>query len=241
MSGNSGGRSAGVKAAFFVIFAAGLTALALYLIKMDKVTLTGTRYVAQEDALEMLLPEDDRRLSSVLYKMLFGEVKSSVFDSIKIRPSGIGKVRITVEENPADCMIRVDDAYAVLNRNGVVVEILSEPPEELTVLEGLDITEAERYQKVSAQDEELFLDALELAQMVRSSGIPCEMIFCKKDDFIFVTGDISICFGSRVNEQEKLAAILDMYPSLFMLKGTLHVEDHTGDKEDGKYYFEVSH
>ena len=240
MKKESGGGTASGKTAFFIIFAAGLIVLALYLIKMDHVTLTGTRYVDQEDALNMLLPEEDRRLSAVLYHMLLDPDQNLLFDSIKIRPSGIGKVKITVEENPSDCLVHLSDGYAVLNRNGVVVDILPEAPEELTVLLGVE-AKGERYQKISAGDEELFYDALTLAQMVRSSGIPCETIVCQKDDFTFVTGNISIRFGSQVNAEEKLAAILDLYPSLLGLKGTLHVEDHNGEEEDGKYYFEVSH
>ncbi len=241
MSRKTGGGSASGKAAFFLIFAAGLIALALYLIQMDQVTLEGTRYVDQDDTLDMLYPAEDRRLSAVLYDMLLGPKRDLLFDSIRIRPSGIGKVRITVKENPSDCLIKTDESYAVVNRNGAVVCMLPEPPEELTVLMGLDIQAAERYQQVSAADDALFRDALELAQMVRTSGIPCETIFCQKDDFIFVTGSITIRFGSQENTEEKLAAILDLYPSLVGLKGTLHVEDHNGEDEDGKYYFEVGH
>ena len=241
MSRKTGGGSASGKAAFFLIFAAGLIALALYLIQMDQVTLEGTRYVDQDDTLDMLYPAEDRRLSAVLYDMLLGPKRDLLFDSIRIRPSGIGKVRITVKENPSDCLIKTDESYAVVNRNGAVVCMLPEPPEELTVLMGLDIQAAERYQQVSTADDALFRDALELAQMVRTSGIPCETIFCQQDDFIFVTGSITIRFGSQENTEEKLAAILDLYPSLVGLKGTLHVEDHNGEDEDGKYYFEVGH
>ena len=241
MSRKTGGGSASGKAAFFLIFAAGLIALALYLIQMDQVTLEGTRYVDQDDTLDMLYPAEDRRLSAVLYDMLLGPKRDLLFDSIRIRPSGIGKVRITVKENPSDCLIKTDESYAVVNRNGAVVCMLPEPPEELTVLMGLDIQAAERYQQVSTADDALFRDALELAQMVRASGIPCETIFCQQDDFIFVTGSITIRFGSQENTEEKLAAILDLYPSLVGLKGTLHVEDHNGEDEDGKYYFEVGH
>lgn len=241
MSRKKGGGSASGKAAFFLIFAAGLIALALYLIQMDQVTLEGTRYVDQDDTLDMLYPAEDRRLSAVLYDMLLGPKRDLLFDSIRIRPSGIGKVRITVKENPSDCLIKTDESYAVVNRNGAVVCMLPEPPEELTVLMGLDIQAAERYQQVSTADDALFRDALELAQMVRASGIPCETIFCQQDDFIFVTGSITIRFGSQENTEEKLAAILDLYPSLVGLKGTLHVEDHNGEDEDGKYYFEVGH
>ena len=239
MKKESGGRPASGKTAFFIIFAAGLIVLAFYLIKMDKVTLTGTYHVDQEDAMEMLLPEENRRLSAVLYEMLFGPDKNLLFDSIRIRPSGIGKVRITVKENPADCMLKCPEGYAVINRNGAVADIVPEVPEELTVLVGVETSGIQLYQRVSAGDEALFSDALMLAQRVRTSGIPCEMIYCRPDEFILITGNITINFGSQVNADEKLAAILDMYPSLLGLKGTLHVEDHTGENEDGKYYFEV--
>ena len=241
MSGKTNGGSASGKAAFFIIFAAGLIALALYLIKMDRVELEGTRYVDRDDALQMLYPEEDRRLSAVLYDMLLGQKRDLLFDNIRIRPSGFGKVRITVKENPADCLIKTEEGYAVVNRNGAVICMLPDAPEELTVLMGLDIRAAEKYRRVSAGDDALFADALELARLVRASGIPCESIFCQQDDFIFVTGNITIRFGSQENAEEKLAAILDMYPSLVGLKGTLHVEDHNGADEDGKYYFEVSH
>ena len=240
MKKESDSRSPSGKIAFLAVFAAGLVVLALYLLKMDKITLTGTKYVDQEDALQMLLPEEDRRMSAVLYAMLFGPDRDLLFDSIRIRPSGFVSARISVEEDPADCLIHTDGGYAVINRNGVVVDIRKDVLEELTVLVGVNAENAVRYQPLQVDDETLFSEGLSLAKDIRSSGIPCETILLKPDDYQLVTGNITISFGGGENAEEKLAAILDLYPSLLGLKGTLHVEGHGGEDDNGKYYFEVT-
>ena len=72
------------------------------------------------------------------------------------------------------------------------------------------------------------------------------LLLCKAAQTLQIGGKLTKGLGCGADPakgaqaaEEKLAAILDMYPSLLGLKGTLHVEDHTGENEDGKYYFEV--
>ena len=227
------------KMIFFLMFAAGILMLSLYLVKTERTSLTGTRYVDEEDALEMLLPESERRLSAVLYSMFFGPKKNLLFDSIRIRPDGLHSVRITVSETPADCAVHTELGYAAVNRNGMAAAFYESCPEELTVLMGFDAKAAARYEAVSVSDEERFQEALSLAKSVRTSGIPCEMIVCGSGAFKILTGKLTVDFGSSEYAEQKLTAFLDMYPSLLGLRGTLHLENYDPETDDGKYYFEV--
>ena len=240
MKKEQSGRSGSGKILFFVIFATGILVLTLYLIKINKVTLTGTNYVDREDALEMILPEEERRLSSVLMRMLLGPRSNDLFESIKIRFSGIGAVKITVKEIPSDCVLQEERGYAVVNEKGVVTEYTDTCPEELTVLWGFQAGSTPRYEKVPAANETLFHDALALAERVRAYGLPCERVYCSLNDYIFVTGKITVMMGGTENTDAKFKSFLDLYPSLIGLSGTLHLENFDPDNEDGKYTFEVA-
>ena len=233
------GRSGGGKILFFVIFATGLLVLLLYLVRFDKVTVTGTEHVDREDALQMILPEEERRLSSVLFKMVMGPRSNDLFEKISIRITGLKSVRITVKEIPSDCVLEEEHGYSVVNEKGVVTEFCDSCPEELTILWGFSARGTARYEKVPAWNDELFTDALALAERVRAYGIPCERVYCSLRDYIFVTGKITVMLGGTEYTDEKFKTFLDLYPSLIGLSGTLHLDNYDPGSEDGKYTFEV--
>ena len=60
---------------------------------------------------------------------------------------------------------------------------------------------------------------LELAQMVRTSGIPCETIFCQQDDFIFVTGSGNVTISNL--KLDGFGLCMDCRGRCIHLRGTL--------------------
>ena len=149
------------------------------------------------------------------------------------------EVTINVYEKAVAGYVKYLGRYMYFDREGVIVEASTEMIPGIPYVTGLTFDECVLYEPLPVKDKEVFSVILSMTQLFDKYEIDPDRIYF--DDSMNVTlyfGDARVIIGSMENIDEKMMKLKSVLPSIRGMKGELHLENYSVEKDEGYVTFE---
>jgi cell division protein FtsQ len=138
---------------------------------IDNIDVTGnTRYTAEQVAEMSGIQTGKNMFKTRMNKAEKRIAEDPYISSVSIKRKLPGTVRISVKERIDGFGVLFDEKYYLLDSEGVVISASDTAP-NVTLVEGLEVTEAEPGQKIKVEKNLLLADAIRFLDVIRSNGL----------------------------------------------------------------------
>lgn len=206
--------------------------LIVILFKVEKIEVTGNNYCTNRQIRDMV--QNDKYSVNALY--IFGKYMADkgevlpCLDSVKVTLKAPWHVKVEVKEKTiVGCMAEGEEKI-YFDKEGLVVYKSSEVMEELPTIEGLEVKNTKLYQQMKSDDPDIFEGILEASRELKKYEIMPERIVCKDGNIYLYIENVCVSLGNTVSA-EKIAQITPIMEKLGRQKGTLHMENYSGNRE----------
>ena len=222
----------------FVIIIVVIAAVAYFGFPLQNVDISGNRFYGDDIVRTWIL--SDQHSDNALYVVLnhkFGRKAEIPFiDSVDIKMTGRTSIEIEVYEKPViGCAyIGARSSYAYFDKDGIVSEMSAARMENVPVVEGLGVSDAQLYEPIEIANPEILRDLLELAVNLQQYELVPEIVEVDGDRMTLDYGDVSVVLGSSDFLSEKVIRLSYIMPIIGDKdwNGTLHLENWTYENTD---------
>lgn len=206
---------------------ANISLAAFLLTYVQKIDITGTKISKQEEIAEWI-QEDPYTLNSVYTVLKFkrGDYKLPAYlKDIKVSFKAPWALKIQVtEKESVGCMIAGEEIIC-FTEDGLVMEILQELPEELPLIEGIQATKVERFEKLQVENDKVFSYAVEVSEGIEKYQLAPDKIVWEGDSINLYFGEVCVRLG-KSGFDDKLIQLPPILEKLVGKKGTLQMEHY---------------
>ncbi|MGN0328752.1 MAG: cell division protein FtsQ/DivIB [Lachnospira sp.] len=137
---------------------------------------------------------------------------------------------ITVYEKAIVGYIKYMGCNMYFDKDGIVVESSTELYQGVPEILGLRFDSIVLNSKLEVGDDSIFQQILDLTQSFDKYELGVNKVYFDSSlNVILYMGDVKVCLGSSTDYTDKLFELKQIQPELTGLKGTLHMEDYTGN------------
>ena len=136
-------------------------------------------------------------------------------------------IRVDVKEKSPAGYARRDEEYVYFDNEGMVLGVTDSQRDGLSLVEGFDVSKAEKGKKLTVQDSSVFEYIVRIQEILGRSGVSPDRIVCDGENLTLYFGNICAELGSG-DPQEKAAQLPAILEKLEGQSGTLHLE-HYGE------------
>lgn len=156
----------------------GSLAAAVYLIRVDDITIEGNEFYTDEEIERMIFTEPSDRMSLILwYKDHFRDhVEIPFVSSYDIHFSGLNSVRVIVYERSIIGCMEYLGTYMYFDNDGMIVESTTQRDRDAVMVTGLDFSSVVLYRQLPVEDDSIFSDILRVSQLLEIYGIRADMM-----------------------------------------------------------------
>ncbi len=152
--------------------------------------------------------------------------------SVEARMISPSSVKITVSENQLVGVIRRGTSYVYFDTSGVVQMITKEKLEGIPEVSGVSISEPVLYQKLGLDNPSTIRTILSISTLlIQADLIPDNVKFTEDGNMTLEIGQILVKLGQDEYLEEKIANLVQIYPTIRRTSGTLNMEGFTGKNE----------
>ncbi len=219
--------------AFAVVLAVGVKAFVV-----ERVVVKGNEIYSDEQ-IEDWVMDDDYSWNSlyVILKSKFSRQDDIPFvDTMEVSLKSPTEVVISVTEKGVlgYTYVPSQEQYAYFDQDGFVVEISSETvPDEMRIA-GLDVEDAQLYEKLEI-DGSTLKNLLTLTQLLQKYDRVPEVIYLDDGDITLSYGDLQVDLGESTALTEKIMRMDEILTIVSGKKGTVHLD--TWNSNEGNIYF----
>ncbi len=139
-------------------------------------------------------------------------------------------IKITVYEKALAGYVEYLGRYMYFDNEGVVVEASKVTTRGIPQVTGLDIDHVVLYQKLPVENSEIFQNILTVTKLLNKYNVLCDkMQFDANYNVTLGYNRVKVNLGPLQNLEEKLMQLPNILPSLEGEKGTLDLQNYTGD------------
>lgn len=208
---------------------------------VEKVSVTGNTQYTDEEIEDMVMTGPLGHNSLYLF---FRYRNRSVRDVPFVERMDVAidsptEVTINVYEKAVGGYVKYLGRYMYFDRDGIIVEASTEMIPGIPYVTGLSFDECVLYEPLPVKDKEVFSVILSLTQLFDKYEINADRIYF--DDSMNITlyfGDARVIIGSMENIDEKMMKLKSVLPSIMGMKGELHLENYSVEKDEGYVTFE---
>ena len=208
---------------------------------VEKVSVTGNTQYTDEEIEDMVMTGPLGHNSLYLF---FRYRNRSVRDVPFVERMDVAidsptEVTINVYEKAVAGYVKYLGRYMYFDRDGIIVEASTEMIPGIPYVTGLSFDECVLYEPLPVKDKEVFSVILSLTQLFDKYEINADRIYF--DDSMNITlyfGDARVIIGSMENIDEKMMKLKSVLPSIMGMKGELHLENYSVEKDEGYVTFE---
>lgn len=156
-------------------------------------------------------------------------------DTIEVSLDNPHTLRISVYEKGILGCFYIDTIgqYAYFDKDGFVVEALTEGISGIPVITGVDCEEVVLYEQLPLEEEEILDDLLNLTQMLEKYDLlPQEIHYDDALEPTLTYYDTKVVVGSDEYLTQKVARLSAIMPQLAGLRGTLYLDSWTPETTD---------
>lgn len=193
-----------------------LFAVFFFTFRITEVKVTGTVYYTEEEIKNHVIDGILEQNSLLLYlKYRYIGIEDIPFvEKITVTREGNNKVLIRVYEKSLIASVKYMGQYVYFDKDGIVLETLSEPVEGVPCIEGITFSGFVLQEKLQVEDEGIFKKILDLSHILERYKIQVEEIrFSKDNEVVLRSGNVRVFLGNRAFYDEQIVALSEIFPS----------------------------
>ena len=204
--------------------------------RITEVKVTGNTYHTEEEIKEHVMGGFLEQNSLLLYlKYRYIGIEDVPFvEKITVTRKSNNKVVIRVYEKSLTASVKYMGQYVYFDKDGIVLESLSEPVEGVPCIEGITFSGFVLYEKLQVEDEGIFKKILDLSQLLERYQLQVEEIrFARDNEVVLRSGNVRVFLGNREFYDEQIVALSEIFPKALEqnMSGDIDMENYkVGDK-----------
>lgn len=130
------------------------------------------------------------------------------------------------EEKQPVAYVEYIDLYMLIDDEGTVTGSVSEPPEDLIKISGLQYSDIIVGERIAPKNDGAVVYALKIVENLKKNNIPAWEVYIAEDKTaVIFAGNIRILMGHDEKTEEKLRELRDFYDEVIVLSGTLDMQE----------------
>ena len=228
-----------------------ILAVAALFLRIDTVTVEGSRHYSAAEFENMLFPEywDRNPLVFLFRENTGGSIRVPFVERYTVEMEGLSKVHIIVYEKEIAGYVEHNGLYIYFDQDGMAVESSVEMMEDVPKVLGLSGGRIQLGYRLPVSRESIFQAVLSVSQFLQSHSIvwgETEAPLVKLVDAVYVDEsanttcileDLQIYLGGTRNLEEKLLIMSDMLPKLYGRGGTVYLDNYSESQSGTSYVF----
>lgn len=201
----------------------------LLLFQLREIQVKGTDFLTENEVREYIHKqgEDGNSLVLLLSTKLAEYPMPPTVENMEFHMVNPWTIKVKITEKEISGYTRDGEKYIYFDDEGLVLGITESAKEGISMIEGLDISNAEQGKKLKVKDPSVFKYIVQIQEVLARSSIVPDRILCDGENITLYFGSISAELGSG-DPQEKVAQLPAILPKLEGQSGVLHLE-HYGE------------
>ena len=203
--------------------------------KIEEITIEGSDKYTYDELYEYIFADrNDKNVLLFKFTDSRNEMPDIPFISkVAIEVKGTHTLEVTVYEKSIVGYVEYKGTNMYFDKDGIVVEASTKQLADASLVKGLEFDSIVMHQKLEVGDDSIFTDLLDVTQYLDKYEIVTDYIRVGEDyEIDVVIGDVVVKLGkNNYNMGEKVYELSCLKDKLEGLKGTLHMEEYTADKE----------
>lgn len=225
-----GGMGLNLFTLFVLLIAAAVTTV-FYTCTVKTVKVTGNHlYTSEEIAARVISDDSQLRHNTVFLTALYMTPKAPTIpfeESVKVSLESYDTIKITVKDMDIAAFIPYAGKYLYFSADGIVLENSPLLVKNATFVTGLNITGAQKGEKMTSDDEAGLSMILEVLQILRKYQIRVEsVVLADSGGIVMYMDDIKVFLG-RSGFELKISKIAQLLPYLEGRSGTIDLTNYT--------------
>lgn len=213
-----------------------LAVIFFFAFRITTVKVTGNTYYTEEEIKDYVMSGvlEQNSLLLELKSRYIGMKEIPFVEKVTVTRKSNHKVVIRVYEKSLTASVKYMGQYVYFDKDGIVLEALSEPMEGVPCIEGISFAGFVLYEKLQVEDEAIFKRILDLSQLLEKYELKVEEIrFANDNEVVLRSGNVRVFLGNREFYDEQIVALSEIFPKSLEqnLSGDIDMENYVvGDK-----------
>lgn len=212
----------------------------LFKVRIKNVEVVGlTKQSNEEFEAGLFESEFDRTSIVFLIKDLFREKsRLKYIENYEVTWITPFSIKVAIKEKDYVGFVKKDIQNVYFDRDGTITDIKSDRETGVAEIRGLNFGGHVKGEKLALDNEILLNDMLKMLYLLKNKNLPVFLVEFGKEDRIDIYVDkIKVLFGNSENVDIKLKRLLEIYPKIKDLEGTLDLSSARENMEDEQYIF----
>ena len=228
-----------IKKVIILMIVVGLVAL-VFNVKIKNISFEGNTKVDDIVIASAIFEKNTDRISAMLYlKDKFKKHKKiPLINSYNIEWLNPVSIVVHVNENMTVGFVRRDLSNLYFDNEGNINEISEKRQDGILEVTGIDFKNRGVGEKIEFTDKKLLNAILNISSFLKESDLPANLLEIRQGfEFYVYIGNIAVKMGDVRNMEVKLQRLLDIYPQIKDLNGTLDLSEAKENMLDEQYIF----
>ena len=206
---------------------AGIVCLIVFGFKLKDIRYKSDLNQFTKEEVKAYLDANDYKNSFTLwFRDLIGkEPEMDLFEDYDVSFKSITELEINAHEKQFKGYIKNDKLFYCFDEGGKLLKIANEKVKDKPKVVGLNITNANLYQKLGVTNKKQFKAVLQVANGISDYDFNVKKIIVNKDcEITIVIRKVQVELGTTTNLKKKLSDLNDMSKNLKKLKGVLNMK-----------------
>ncbi len=195
---------------------------------LEKVDVVGNEIYSDEQIEDWVMSSDDSwNTLYVLFRNRTQKQEEIPFvDSMDIEMVSPKEIQVNVTEKGVLGYVYIPTLgqNAYFDQDGFIVEISGDVIDGVTKISGLQVENAQLYEKLNLTDSSILKTLLSLTQLTEKYNLEPEVIYIQDKNLLLSYGDIQVDLGTGGQLNEKILRLVQILPQLGGETGTLHMD-----------------
>lgn len=207
-----------------------ITLATLLLTHVQGIEVVGTKH-SQKNAIVSWINEDPLTTNSLytFFKFKVGSYTLPVYlENVDVRLTAPWKVKVEVTEKPIIGCLIDDNAYIYFDAEGLVLQKTTEYNNAVPLIEGLQVKNAKKYEKLKVDNEKIFDCFVEVTEEIEKHELSPDRLVWEENGMNLYFEKVRVQLG-KSNFDIKVMQLTALLEKLVGQEGVLHLEHYTLD------------
>lgn len=203
--------------------------------RVTDIIVEGSTHYSVEEITDMVVGEGFLSRNSVVLSLRYRnkEIKDVPFiETMSVRTLSPNTIKITVYEKAIAGFVEYLGQFIYFDKDGTVIESSDIKTQGIPQVVGMEFDHVVLYEKLPVEDDRIFKEILDVAQLLDKYEISVDKIYFDKDYNLTLYFDKArVKLGNFDNIDEKIIRLKAILPELEGKKGVLRMENYTPDTD----------
>lgn len=203
---------------------------------VDEVVIEGNVHYSNEEIYNMVIGDGFWGKNSIYLSLKYKnkDIEGIPFiQTMNVKITSPSSIRVIVYEKAMAGFIEYLGRYFYFDKDGTVIESTDVKTNGIPQIMGLDFDHIILYEKLPVDNEDIFIEILDITQLLNKYGIEVDKIYFDSDyNVTLYFGDARVKLGDFGNIDEKIIKLKAILPELADKKGVLRLDNYKGPDSD---------